>query len=124
MWIDVDVTKQRVYVMKGGTVMREMTASTGMPGYETPLGTFQVQNRGEWFYSEKYQEGARWWVSFKDWGVYLFHTVPMDRQKNIIQSEADKLGQPASHGCVRLSVDDAKWIYDNIEQGTKVVIHK
>jgi len=123
MWIDVDITKQRVYVMQGDSVVREMTASTGMAGYETPLGTFHIQNRGEWFYSEKYQEGAQWWVSFKDWGVYLFHTVPMDRDRNIIQSEADKLGQPASHGCVRLSVEDAKWIYDNIEEGAKVVIH-
>lgn len=124
MWIDVDITKQRVYVMRGDSVVREMAASTGMAGYETPLGTFHIQNRGEWFYNEKYQEGAQWWVSFKDWGVYLFHTVPMDRDRNIIQSEADKLGQPASHGCVRLGVEDAKWIYDNIEEGAKVVIHK
>ncbi|HAH78565.1 MAG TPA: L,D-transpeptidase, partial [Ruminococcaceae bacterium] len=35
---------------------------------------------------------------------------------------ADKLGEPASHGCIRLPVEDAKWIYDNIPEGTKVVI--
>lgn len=64
-----------------------------------------------------------WWVSFKNWGVYLFHSVPMDRQKNIIQKEAEKLGSPASHGCVHLQVEQAKWIYENIPEGTPVHIY-
>ena len=33
----------------------------------------------------------------------------------------NKLGQTASHGCIRLSVGDAKWIYDNCALGTKAV---
>jgi lipoprotein-anchoring transpeptidase ErfK/SrfK len=65
-----------------------------------------------------------WWVSFKDWGVYLFHSIPMDSNKNILSDEAKKLGSPASHGCVRLNIDNAKWIYDNIPEGTPVNIYK
>ncbi|MFA6809055.1 MAG: L,D-transpeptidase, partial [Eubacteriales bacterium] len=53
----------------------------------------------------------------------LFHSVPMDKNKNIIEEEEKKLGSPASHGCIRLEVDQAKWIYDNIPQGTPVHIH-
>lgn len=34
--------------------------------------------------------------------------------------EYDKLGENASLGCVRLKVEDAKWIYDNCVPGTKV----
>ena len=64
--------------------------------------------------------GANWWVSF--YGDYLFHTVPTDSDGNYIVSEAEKLGRPASHGCLRLTVSDAKWIYDNIPDGTTVVI--
>lgn len=124
VWLDVDVTGQRVRIMKGETVTREMVASTGTEAQPTPLGTFKIQNRGEWFFSKKYQQGGQWWVSFKDWGVYLFHSVPMDEHQRIIDEEAAKLGQPASHGCVRLSVADAKWIYDNIKAGTRVVIHE
>lgn len=30
----------------------------------------------------------------------------------------EALGTPASHGCVRLLVSDAKWIYDNCKEGT------
>jgi lipoprotein-anchoring transpeptidase ErfK/SrfK len=62
-------------------------------------------------------------VSWKGHGVYLFHSVIVDRQGNIIRSEALKLGHPASHGCIRLSLSDAKWVYEHIKAGTKVVIH-
>ena len=34
-----------------------------------------------------------------------------------------RLGINASHGCVRLALTNAKWIYDNIPVGTKVVIY-
>jgi lipoprotein-anchoring transpeptidase ErfK/SrfK len=47
----------------------------------------------------------------------------MDENKEIIEEEAEKLGQPASHGCIRLKVEDAKWVYDNIPEKTEVFIH-
>jgi len=124
-WIDVDISEQKVRIMEGENVVhREMIASTGVEGHETPLGTFEIQNRGEWFFNEKYKQGAKYWVSFKDWGIYLFHSVAMDKNQKIIPEEAAKLGTPASHGCIRLKVEDAKWIYDYIPERTKVVIHE
>jgi len=119
--IEVSISEQKVRIYDHDTLIKEWIVSTG-ENDSTPRGDFVIQNRGEWFYSEKYQQGAMWWVSFKDWGIYLFHSVPMDRNRNIIQEEADKLGSPVSHGCVRLKVEDAKWIYDNIPQGTPVHI--
>lgn len=119
--IEVSTSEQKVRIFDNDTMIKEWTVSTGKNN-STPLGDFTIQNRGEWFFSEKYQEGAKWWVSFKDYGIYLFHTVPMDRQKNIVEEQADKLGEPASHGCVRMRVEDAKWIYDNIPEGTPVHI--
>ena len=35
-----------------------------------------------------------------------------------------KLGTPASHGCIRLAVKNAKWLWENITDGTTVVIQK
>lgn len=122
-WLEVSVSEQKVRVYQDGTLIKEWPASTGTADKPTPLGVFATQNRGEWFYSPKYKQGAKWWVSFRDWGVYLFHTVPMDQEQNIITEEADKLGTPASHGCVRLEVENSKWIYDNIPQGVPVYIH-
>ena len=34
-----------------------------------------------------------------------------------------RLGMGLSHGCVRLQIDNAKWIYDNIPRGSKVVVY-
>ncbi len=120
--IDVNITEQKTRVYDNNKLIKEWIVSTGKNN-STPLGRFTIQNRGEWFFSDKYQQGAQWWVSFKEWGVYLFHSIPMDQEKNIIADEAQKLGNPASHGCVRLNIDDAKWIYDNIPAGTPVYIH-
>ena len=33
------------------------------------------------------------------------------------------LGSKASHGCVRLQVEDAQWIYENCDSGTVVVVY-
>lgn len=125
LWIDCNLSQQRVYIKDGNQVLKVMATSSGLdtnPDNSTPRGTFQIGQRDTWFYNAQEKEGAMYWVSFK--GLeFLFHSVPMDQNQQIIQSEADKLGQKASHGCLRLSVPDAKWFYDNIPLGTKVVIH-
>lgn len=52
----------------------------------------------------------------------LFHSVPYSSKTNdsLLYDEYDKLGTKASAGCIRLTVADAKWIYDNCPRGTKV----
>jgi lipoprotein-anchoring transpeptidase ErfK/SrfK len=112
--------------MDGDRKIYTMVASTGLdsPADDRTLeGTFFVQReRGLSFYSAKAGEGARYWVSWLHHGEYLFHSVPTDRQGRIIAAEARKLGSKASHGCVRLTLPDAKWIYENIQVGAKVDI--
>lgn len=122
-WIDVNITEQMVRVYDRDQLVKEMLASTGIADKPTPLGSFKIQNRGEWFFNPKYGQGAKYWVSFKDWGVYLFHSLAMDENQEIIPEEAAKLGQPASHGCIRLEVENARWIYENIPEGTPVEVH-
>ncbi len=55
-------------------------------------------------------------------GHILFHSVPYQkRAKDSLEWwEYDKLGTDASLGCIRLTVEDAKWIYDNCPKGTQV----
>ena len=55
-------------------------------------------------------------------GSILFHSVPYEKKdKSTLEWwEYDKLGTKASLGCIRLKVEDAKWIYDNCVPGTKV----
>lgn len=122
MWIEVSLwLPNQVRVYRGKTLLREMIASAGAPDTPTPTGWYRINGRGYAFFSYKYQEGAYYWVRFI--GNYLFHSIPFDAKQQIKASEAAKLGTPASHGCVRLSIPDAKWIYDNVPDGTVVVIH-
>lgn len=56
-------------------------------------------------------------------GNILFHSVTYTKNgdpSSLEYVEYDKLGTEASAGCIRLTVEDAKWIYDNVETGTTV----
>lgn len=125
----VSVNDQKTYIYEQGTLVRTMVCSTGVldGDNDTPLGDYIINRsgskRGEWFFSQTFQEGAKYWVGFIG-GVYLFHSVPMDAKRNIIPHEAARLGVPASHGCIRLTVDDAKWFYESVANGSEVHIVK
>jgi lipoprotein-anchoring transpeptidase ErfK/SrfK len=118
--IDVSIREQKVRIYDEDRLIKEWIVSTGKNN-STPLGSFTTKNKGDWFFSEKYQQGGKWWIAFQ--GNYLFHSIPMDRNQNIIAEDAEMLGMPASHGCIRLEVEHAKWLHNNIPKGTPVIIH-
>lgn len=122
LWVyaKLDSDRHEVFVYRGDDLVRRMAASGGRPGYETPGGVFRIQNRGYHFFSQKYGEGAYYWVRI--FGNYLFHSLPVDVHGQVIEEEAKKLGCPASHGCIRLDFPDAKWLYETVPDGTLVVI--
>lgn len=119
----VNLSEQMTYVYKGSMNkwdnIKSFTCSTGVDDEKTPPGIFDVRERGEWFFSDKYEQGGKYWVQF--YGDYLFHSVPYNKDQSEVVDNT--LGTPASHGCIRLKTEDAKWIYDNIEFGTKVIIN-
>lgn len=55
-------------------------------------------------------------------GSILFHSVPYSSNSNdtLLYKQYDKLGTKASSGCIRLTVADSKWIYNNCPSGTMV----
>ncbi len=121
--IFVNTNLQRTYIYKGSKnkweLIKNYICSTGIKGEETPKGSFTIKNKGTWFYSTKYSQGGKYWVSFMD--NYLFHSLPFDEDKTTVLDST--LGKPSSHGCIRLKVDEAKWIYDNIPIGSMVIIN-
>lgn len=119
--VSVSIADQRVTVLDAKQrIVKQFVCSTGAKGSETPIGTFTVKNRGKSFFSQSINEGGYYWTQFD--GDYLFHSVPFDKNRRMEPEEAAKLGTPASHGCVRLAIEDAKWIYDNIPRGAVVKI--
>lgn len=122
IWVAVDLNGlNTVTVYQGKMPLRTMLASGGRTGHETPLGTFYTRDRGRSFWSARYGEGAYYWVRIT--GQYLFHSVPVDDRWQTKEEEHAKLGCPASHGCVRLNLIDAKWFYENVPRGSMVIIH-
>ncbi|HHX22633.1 MAG: L,D-transpeptidase [Tepidanaerobacteraceae bacterium] len=118
----VDLGEQKVYVYQDDHIIKSFLCSTGLDSndYNTPTGLYRLGARGESFYNPKYKQGAYYWVRFNN--NYLFHSIPYDENENFIEEEAAKLGQKASHGCIRLSLEDSIWFYENVTQGTPVLI--
>ena len=121
--LEVSLQDQRVYVRDGSELLYTMYASTGMDD-STPRGSFRIQNeRGDHFYNPGEGMGARYYTSFLNHGVFLFHSVPTDSKGGYIKEEADMLGiRPGSHGCIRLTVPDARWIMQSVPTGTPVLV--
>ena len=122
--INIDLTNQNIEVYKDAMLIKEMQCSTGTLGdqnTETPLGMFKIIVRGEEFFNNAINEGAKYYLQF--FGNYLIHSVPIDKNGNVIEKEEEKLGSPASHGCIRVTMEDAQWLYDNVPDGGEVFIH-
>lgn len=119
----VSLAKQRVYLQANGKTLYTMYASTGID-HTTPTGHYAIQaERGTHFFNGHEMMGANYYTSWLDHGKYLFHSVPTDAKGNYIVAEANKLGkQPGSHGCVRLSIPDAQWIFTHAKVGMAVII--
>ncbi len=120
--IEVDLSRQIVLVYYNGMLIKEMICSGGKQSTSTPIGEFSTTQKVYYQWVAKFNVGAYYWTRFyKD---YLFHSVPFNEDGEIIEEEYNKLGTPASHGCIRLKLDEAKWLYEKLPLGVKVSIHE
>ena len=125
--IRVNRTKCQITVLakdgnNGWTIpVKSMTCSAGNPITLTPAGTFYIGDQDRWHILM----GPSWgqWTSHVVNGIFI-HSVAgsSTSQYNLSSWDYNMLGQPASHGCIRVCVRDAKWIYDNCGRGTQVTI--
>lgn len=101
--------------------VKAMVCSTGVNN-ATPLGTFTLSSKYRWhqLMGDVYGQYCS-----RITGGVLFHSVYYSEPDpgKLAYNSYNRLGQAASHGCVRLNVADAKWIYDNCPSGTKINIY-
>lgn len=93
------------------------------PGVDTPLGTFRTPQKLRW-----HELMGPVWGQYctRITGGVLFHSVwyyVNGDPSTLSIRQFNKLGTSCSHGCVRLNVEDAKWIYDNCPIGTTVTVY-
>lgn len=132
-FFEVDVANQAVKVWKYNRSTKDYSdldrafiCATGTKRYPSPLGTFTLSGRRAahckfptWGGGE-----ARWWTKITD--EIAFHSVLYGDSSNDFSLKVSSfkgLGNRGSHGCIRLTVADAQWIYEHAKAGMKVWIH-
>ena len=119
--------EQRVYVYNHRKrLIATLPASTGVDD-QTPVGTFKVFSQSaQAFYTPNPNERMRWMTRFtkgREGGNIGFHGIPYKVTKTGEIPFPTPLGvAPSSHGCIRMRVADAKWLFHNMKIGTVVSV--
>jgi lipoprotein-anchoring transpeptidase ErfK/SrfK len=118
-WMKVDLSTQTVYAYAGSTLVRTMNSATGEYDDSSKVsddGTFYVniKMRTQTMRGPGYVTPNVPWISYYNGGEG-FHGAPWNTY-NIAH------GISSSHGCINMSVSDAKWVYDFAPIGTKVEV--
>jgi len=113
---------------RGTKLVRTFPVATGQAIYPTPTGLWSIasKQRDPWWYPPTYDAWAKGlkpvppgpgnplgtrWMGLTAPGVGIHGT------------DADtSIGYSASHGCVRMHVPDAEWLFERVQVGTPVVI--
>ncbi len=117
--VDVDNCKLGILQgYKGNWVpVKYWTCSTGAPDSPTVRGTYSLTSKGKSF-----GDGFTCWYYNQFYGNYLIHSI-LYNPGSMTSVQDGRLGEHVSHGCVRLALANAKYIYDNVPIGTTVVTY-
>jgi hypothetical protein len=113
--ITVDKSTQQMTVDVDGVRRWTWSVSTGLPGHDTPSGNFTAFRMEADHYSKEWDDAPMPHSIFFTYKGHAIHG-----------SFAGHIGNPASHGCVRLAPENAAKLYELVEQqglpNTKVVL--
>lgn len=132
-FIEVDKTNEIITVYttsssgKYDKVVRYMLCSTAQDSKKMPEGYWKLKedrcsSSNVWRTMKSHGKPLYAQYATQITGDYLFHSVPYKETKNNTLDTArfDKLGVADSGGCIRLTVENAKWICENCKAGTTV----
>lgn len=97
-------------------LINSLACSVGKSSTPTIRGHFSVGDKGTYFVTEN---GLICKYFTQISGNYLFHSILYDKNGNVVDS---RLGENISHGCIRLALENAKYIYDSIPASTSIWI--
>ena len=119
LWTDLSRFKTYVleYGDEGWHVLRTLPCTLGDASHPTPAGTYKVDYKCTSIGKENLYL-CRYALCF--YGGYMYHSVLYDwGGESLIDA---RLGERISHGCVRLSPEDSRWLYNLIPVGTTVFV--
>jgi lipoprotein-anchoring transpeptidase ErfK/SrfK len=133
----VSIPKQRAYLMVGDEIGADSPISSGKRGHGTPQGKFTVLEKDPNHHSSLYgnfcdssgrvvRAGVSAHIDAAPSGTHFAGA----EMKWFMRLTSDGVGMhigilpgyPASHGCVRMSSDGAKFFYDHVKVGTPVAV--
>lgn len=119
--IYLDSKKQKVNIFVGfdkhWKLQNSFICSSGSSSTPTVKGFFQVESKDTMFRVNE-DVICKYYTGFC--GNYLFHSVLLDNQGNVVDGT---LGVPVSHGCVRLALENAKYIFATVPHDSLVWIN-
>ena len=114
--VNIDKTKQKMTVFLNGVEKYDWPVSTGQAGYSTPSGTYTATSMNEVWYSKEWDNAP------------MPHSIFFRKDGHAIHGsyEVKTLGQPVSHGCVRIAPENAATLFalvkDSGLENTEVVL--
>ncbi len=119
-WIEIDLSQQRTTAYEKANPIRTFTVATGMRGYETVKGEFAIwlRVRSQTMQGGSKADGSYYSIPNVEWVSYFYKDYALHGAwwRKVF-------GYPASHGCVNMTNDDARWVYEWAPIGTKVIVH-
>ncbi len=106
-WIDIDLFEQTLAAYVGDRMVYATLVSSGLPGWNTPPGLFQVWQRVEsGKMSGAYQRPDYYFLEDVPWSLYFNRDIALHGAY-----WHDSFGYQHSHGCVNLAPLDARWLF-------------
>lgn len=118
--IIIDLKNQKLKYLVSDIILKEFPISSGKASMKTPSGTFKIVNKSKKAWSNTYKLWMPYWLGLGN-GRFGIHELPI--WPNGYREGANHLGKPVSHGCIRLGIGPAKYIFERVAVGTKVVIN-
>lgn len=118
-YIDISIPNQTMTLFEDGRKINSFLVSTGKYGMPTPLGTFSINKKEPNHWSSTY--GLWMPFSMNFYGSFYIHELPY--WPSGYREGESHLGIRVSHGCVRLGIGPAEYVFNWAEIGTPVYVH-
>ena len=118
--VEVDLKNQKLYYLVSGNRWKEFKISSGKKSMPTPKGDFKITSKSKKAWSKTYGLWMPNWLGLNTKGIGI-HELPI--WPNGYREGENHLGTPVSHGCVRLGVKEAPYLFDRLGVGTNVKIY-
>jgi lipoprotein-anchoring transpeptidase ErfK/SrfK len=120
---------KKLFLYNGRKLVRKFGVATGLAQHPTPVGSFSIIDK---------QRNPSWYPPDSDWARDAEPIPPgpgnplgtrwMGISSPLIgihgTPDAASIGYSASHGCVRMHVSEAEWLFENVDVGTPIFITK